>query len=126
MEIDEDALSRFFGKQPEPVGDEEREFFGSVTYRMQEGPYVLTMGLNTNFGDASFHLQVADRDEPILQSALAGIAAVRAEENPAVLTLHGTVLLSTQGETASPDPELRIRATLTLDPIALRLEDGTE
>jgi hypothetical protein len=121
MDIDEEALTRFFGQGPEPVGDEEREFFGSITYRLEEGPYVLTLGLNTNFGDASVHLKQADRDEPILQSALSNIAAVRAEESPAVLTLLGTI-----GGTSGADPDLRIRATLTLDPIALRLEDGSE
>jgi hypothetical protein len=121
MDIDEGALTRFFGSPAQAEGKEEQAFFGARTYRLQDGPYTLTMSLHTRFGDASLHLAVTGRDEPLLQSLLTGIAEVRVAEDPALLTLHGRAPGSTNAE-----PALSVRATLTLDPLAVRLEDGMD
>ena len=119
MELDEDALTRFFGAPPLAMGEEERAFFGAVAYEVREGPLTLHVSFSTNFGDVRFHITSAGRDEPLLQSSLTEIRAVAVVEDPAVLTITGR-----GRDTASADDEPVLRAVLTLDPLAVRLEDG--
>ena len=119
MEIDEEALTGFFGAAPESGSEEEQAFFGSLTWRVREAPYLLTVGFGRNFGDASFHLALEGRDEPLLQSLLSEIRAVEVSADPAVLTVRGTAR-----DAAGADPGVVVRATLTLAPLSLRLEDG--
>ena len=119
MELDEDALTRFFGSPPLPMGEEERAFFGALAYEIQEGTLTLHVSFSTNFGDVRFHITAEGRDEPLLQSSLTEIRAVTVVEDPDVLTITGR-----GRDSAAADDEPVLRAVVTLDPLAVRLEDG--
>lgn len=118
MDIDETELIQFFGVLPVEEDAEEKEFFGSSTFRVREGTKTWTVHFGAHHGDVGVVLEMEGHGAPVLRATLTDITAVRVDEDAEILRIMGQA----RGATGT-DPEVTERATITLAPLTVVTRD---
>ncbi len=118
MDLDEPTLTRFFGAAPTEAEPEEQEFFGSLHYRVREGPLILTVCFGTHHGDVTIALEREPGTEPVMHAFLNDVVAATVTGEAPLLTIAGAA----RGE-GGPDSDPVPRARISLNPITVRLAD---
>ena len=76
IEVNETELIEFFETMPEPLSQDEREFFAAPYFRKSIGDLELRFSVSAHFGDLILSLHYAGVSEPILDMRLSQVASV--------------------------------------------------
>ena len=119
LDIDEAALTLFFGELPKTQDSEEAEFFGAKVWEVCRENLRLYVLFSTHDHEVSLTLYADDNAKPTMESCVKLVSEVRIQDRNNTLVLMGKAMRD-----AGSDPQLTERVRVTLNPLSVEVRES--